>query len=587
MKEHLRELVAQALLDLRRHGRLPAEVPTPDYVIERTKSRDHGDYATNIALLLAKAAGMKPRELAEALVATFGQTQHVSKVEIAGPGFINFTISTPCRLATMRRVFELGPEYGKAPEQTRESITVEFVSANPNGPLHVGHGRGAAYGASVANLLEATGHPVQREYYVNDAGRQMDILAVSVWLRYHELGGVALRFPDNGYKGDYVIDIARGLRGREGDRLRHTAIEVMDGLPADETQGGDKEQHVDALIARAKQLLGAADYRVVFNAGLDWCLADIRSDLAGFGVVHDNFFSERSLATDGYVQRAIDTLRANGHLYEDQGATWFRATSFGDDKDRVVVRENGVTTYFASDLGYLLSKFERGFDRALYILGADHHGYIARLKAAAKGLGLDASKIEVQLVQFAILFRGAERVQMSTRAGSFVTLRELREEVGTDAARFFYIMRGNDQHLDFDLELAKSRTNDNPVYYIQYAHARISSLFRQLKEKGLSYTDGAAISARARLVERHEDDLLGELMRYPEILEAAAEHRGPQILANHLRELAAAFHAFYNAQPILSAEEELRNARLGLCKATQQVLANGLALLGVSAPETM
>lgn len=439
----------------------------------------------------------------------------------------------------------------------------------------------------VANLLEATGHPVQREYYVNDAGRQMDILAVSVWLRYHELGGVTLRFPDNGYKGDYVVDIARGLRGREGDRLRRTAIEITDGLPADESQGGDKELHVDALIARAKQLLGDTDYRIVFKAGLEWCLADIRNDLAGFGVIHDNFFSERSLATDGYVKRAIDTLRANGHLYEDQGATWFRATSFGDDKDRVVVRENGVTTYFASDLGYLLSKFERGFDRALYILGADHHGYIARLKAAAQGLGLDAGKIEVQLVQFAILFRGSERVQMSTRAGSFVTLRELREEVGTDAARFFYIMRGNDQHLDFDLELAKSHTNDNPVYYIQYAHARIASLFRQLKEKGLAYNDSAAVSARARLVEPHEDELLGELMRYPEILESAAANRGPQILANYLRELAASFHAFYNAQPILTAEEELRHARLGLCKATQQVIANGLALLGVSAPETM
>ncbi|KFN43977.1 arginine--tRNA ligase [Arenimonas oryziterrae] len=587
MKEHLRELVAQALLDLRRHGRLPQDLPTPDYVIERTKSREHGDYATNIALLLAKAAGMKPRELAEALVATFGESQHVSKVAIAGPGFINFTISTPCRLATIRRVFELGAEYGRQLSESRESITVEFVSANPNGPLHVGHGRGAAYGASVANLLEAAGHKVQREYYVNDAGRQMDILAVSVWLRYHELGGVNVRFPDNGYKGDYVTDIARGLRAREGDRLRHSAIEITDGLPADETQGGDKELHVDALIARAKQLLGDADYRVVFNAGLDWCLADIRNDLAGFGVIHDNFFSERSLATDGYMQRAIATLRENGHLYEDGGATWFRATTFGDDKDRVVVRENGVTTYFASDLGYLLSKFERGFERALYILGADHHGYIARLKAAAQGLGLDAGKIEVQLVQFAILFRGAERVQMSTRAGSFVTLRELREEVGTDAARFFYVMRGNDQHLDFDLELAKSRSNDNPVYYIQYAHARIASLFRQLKEKSLAYNDSAALSARARLTETHEDELIGELMRFPEIIESAAGNRGPQILANYLRELAAAFHAFYNSQPILTAEEEVRHARLGLCKATQQVLANGLALLGVSAPESM
>jgi arginyl-tRNA synthetase len=587
VKEHLRELVAQSLLDLRRQGRLPQDLVTPDYVIEKTRSREHGDYASNIALLLAKATGLKPRELAEALVTNFGETQHVSKVEIAGPGFINFTISQPCRLATIRRVFEQGADYGRQQGELRESVTVEFVSANPNGPLHVGHGRGAAYGASVANLLEAAGNKVQREYYVNDAGRQMDILAVSVWLRYHELSGINVRFPDNGYKGDYVSEIARSLRAKEGDRLRHNAIEIVDGLPADETQGGDKELHVDALIARARKLLGEADYRVVFDAGLQWCLADIRNDLLGFGVVHDEFFSERSLTTGGYVQRAVERLREQGHLFELDGALWFRATAFGDDKDRVVVRENGVTTYFASDLGYLLSKFERGFDRALYILGADHHGYIARLKAAAQGLGLDPGKIDIQLVQFAILYRGTQRVQMSTRAGSFVTLRELREEVGTDAARFFYVMRSNEQHLDFDLELAKSHSNDNPVYYIQYAHARIASLFRQLKEKQLSYNDSAALSARKLLTETAEDILLVELMRFPEMIESAAVSRAPQIIANYLRETAAAFHAFYNAVPILSAEEELRNARLGLCKATQQVLANGLALLGVSAPESM
>jgi arginyl-tRNA synthetase len=587
VKEHLRELVAQSLLDLRRHGKLPQDLVTPDYVIERTKSREHGDYATNIALLLAKAAGLPPRELAQQLVANFGETQHVSKVEIAGPGFINFKISQPCRLATIRRIFEQGANYGRQEPDSRESVTVEFVSANPNGPLHVGHGRGAAYGASVANLLEAAGHTVQREYYVNDAGRQMDILAVSVWLRYHELSGVNVRFPDNGYKGDYVSEIARSLRAKEGDRLRHNAIEITDGLPADESQGGDKELHVDALIARARQLLGEKDYRIVFDAGLQWCLADIRNDLLGFGVVHDNFFSERSLATDGYMQRAIEKLRANGHLFEQDGATWFRATAFGDDKDRVVIRENGATTYFASDLGYLESKFERGFERALYIFGADHHGYIARMKAAAQGLGFDPAKIEIALVQFAILFRGQQRVQMSTRAGSFVTLRELREEVGTDAARFFYVMRGNDQHLDFDLDLAKSHSNDNPVYYIQYAHARVCSLFRQLKEKGLHYTDTAALSARKLLTEECEDMLLVELMRFPEMLESAAHNRGPQIIVHHLRDVAAAFHSFYNTVGILNAEEDLRNARLGLAKATQQVLANGLALLGVSAPETM
>jgi arginyl-tRNA synthetase len=304
-------------------------------------------------------------------------------------------------------------------------------------------------------------------------------------------------------------------------------------------------------------------------------------------VLHDTFFSERSLMTDGFVKRAVDVLRAHGHLYEQDGATWFRATAFGDDKDRVVVRENGATTYFASDLGYLLSKFERGFERAIYVLGADHHGYIARLKAAAQGLGLDPARIEIPLVQFAILFRGGERVQMSTRAGSFVTLRELRDEVGTDAARFFYVMRGNDQHLDFDLDLARSQSNDNPVYYVQYAHARICALKRQLTEKQLSFNRTGADQARARLVEPQEDELLGELMRFPEVIEAAADNRAPQVLATYLRELAAAFHSYYNAVAILVPEEDLRNARLGLCLAVKQVLANGLKLLGVSAPESM
>ena len=590
MKDHLRELVAQALLDLRREGKIPADLELPDYVIERTKSREHGDYATNIALLLAKRIGMNPMALAETLIGSMDandESKHIEKVAVAKPGFINFTISRRCLLSTVRRVFEAGAEFGRQPAGSRESITVEFVSANPNGPLHVGHGRGAAYGATVANLLEAAGHSVQREYYVNDAGRQMDILAISVWLRYHELCGVSVRFPDNGYKGDYVVDIARALRAQEGDRLRFGALDIFEGVPDDEGQGGDKEKHVDALIANARRLLGDNDYRLVFNAGLDFCLTDIRNDLHGFGVDHDSFFSERSLSVDGYVQRAVDILRANGHLYEQDGALWFRATDFGDDKDRVVIRDNGVSTYFASDIGYLLSKFERGFERALYIFGADHHGYIVRLKAAAKGLGLDESKIEIQLVQFAILYRGGERVQMSTRAGSFVTLRELREEVGNDAARFFYVMRSNDQHLDFDLDLAKSHSKENPVYYIQYAITRSAGLFRKLREKQWSYNDSAAVANRELMDSDAETVLLGELMRFPEVIESAAVNRGPQILANYLRETANAFHSFYENCDILSEDETVRSARLGLCKATAQVLGNGLALLGVSAPERM
>ncbi|HET6604946.1 MAG TPA: arginine--tRNA ligase [Xanthomonadaceae bacterium] len=585
MKDHLRELVAQALLDLRRAGRLPTG-SEPDFVIERARARGHGDYATNVALLLAKAAGVPPRELAEAIVANLPRSQNVARVQVAGPGFINFHLNQACRLGVIRRVAEQGERYGFAPGESRESVTVEFVSANPTGPLHVGHGRGAAYGASLANLLEADGHKVQREYYVNDAGRQMDILAASVWLRYLELGGVSVRFPDNGYRGEYVYEIARALRAEQGDRLRRSANEVIADLPADAAQGGDKEVHIDAVIGRTKSLLGE-EYARVFGAGLDAILADIRDDLGEFGVHFDTWFSEASLTREGFVDRAIERLDQAGHLYEADGARWFRATAFGDEKDRVVVRENGQRTYFASDLGYLLSKFERGFERAIYVFGADHHGYVARLKAAAQGLGLDPGHIEILLVQFAVLFEGGEKVQMSTRSGQFVTLRQLREDVGTDAARFFYVMRGNDQHLDFDLDLARKHSNDNPVYYVQYAHARICSLQRQLTEKRLGFNRSAADAARVRLTEPHEEALLNELLRFPEVVEAAAGNRAPQLVATCLRELAAAFHTYYNAHPILVEDDELRNARLGLCLATRQVLANGLRLLGVSAPESM
>ncbi len=586
MKELIRELVLQGVLDLRRDGKLPAG-EEPSFAVERTRDKKFGDYACNIAMLMAKSVGRNPRELAQALLDTLPKSRLVERAEIAGPGFINFWVSPTCLVGSVRRVIEQGDRYGWAPEESRESVTVEFVSANPNGPLHVGHGRGAAYGASLANILEAHGHKVHREYYVNDAGRQMDILCVSVWLRYLELGGVQVRFPDNGYKGDYVVDIARALRAREGDRLRHSAIGIVDGLPPDEAQGGDKETHVDALIARARKLLGEADYRLVFNAGLDWCLADIKQDLGEFGVRYDNWFSERSLATSGAVAKAIETLKAKDHMEDRDGALWFKATTFGDEKDRVVVRENGVTTYFASDIAYLLNKFDRGFDRAIYVFGADHHGYIARLKAAAQGLGVDPARLEIQLVQFAVLFEKGEKVQMSTRAGQFVTLRQLRQEVGTDAARFFYVMRSHDQHLDFDLDLARSQSNDNPVFYVQYAHARVAALFRQLTEKGMTFNRASGDAARERLVHEQEVELMQLLLGWPEMVAAAANARSPQIIANGLRELAATFHSYYNAVPILVDDDALRCARLYLCKAVKQVLANGLSLLGVSAPEQM
>jgi arginyl-tRNA synthetase len=586
VKDIIRGLVSQALAAVVADGALTFSAPVA-YSVERTRDKTHGDFACNVAMQAARVAGKKPRDIAELIVKALPAHPDVSGVAIAGPGFINFTLSPDCLTRTVLRVLDAGERYGFAPLDSRESIHIEYVSANPNGPLHVGHGRGAAYGATLANLLEAGGHKVYREYYVNDAGRQMDILAVSVWLRYLELGGEPMRFPDNGYKGDYVHGIARDLRLRVGPKLHRVALDVRMNLPLDESQGGSKDEHVDALIVRAKLLLGEADYRTLFDSGLKSMLADIKDDLAEFGVKYDNWFSERSLATSGAVKHGIDTLQANGHMYLKEGALWFKATAFGDEKDRVVVRENGATTYFASDIAYLQNKLERGFDKAIYVLGADHHGYIARLKAVAQGLGLDPNKIEIPLVQFAILYEGGERVQMSTRAGSFVTLRDLRKEVGKDAARFFYVMRSNEQHLDFDLDLAKSQSVENPVYYLQYTHARICGLFRQSIEKHLPYDDALGRAAIAALVEPSAIELLQRLMNYPEDIETAVENRAPHLIAAALREIAGLYNSFYNGTMMLVESGSDRCARLALADGVRRVLASGLNLLGVDAPETM
>ena len=586
VKAHLQELISQALLDLKRKEFLSVALPE-QIGIERTRSDDHGDFSSNVAMVLGKQAKTNPRALAEQIVKHLPTSKHVLKVEIAGPGFINF-FQTPGSLQTViKHVLNQGHEFGRARAASREKITLEYVSANPTGPLHVGHGRGAAYGATLASLLEARGFEVQREYYVNDNGRQMDILAASVWLRYLELCGERVRFPDNAYKGEYVFEVARELRNIHGDDFRHSGLGIEDGLPADESQGGDKDRFIDAMIERAKKLLGERSYRVVFDAGLNAILEDIRQDLSEFGVQFDDWFSERGLATSGDVERALKRLADADLVYEKDGAQWFKATQFGDDLDRVVVRENGASTYFASDVAYLLNKLERGFDKLIYVFGADHHGYIARLKACAQGLGADPNRIEVKLIQFAVLYRGGVKVQMSTRSGSFVTLRELREEVGTDAARFFYVMRSHDQHLDFDLDLAKSESNDNPVFYVQMAHARIGGVLRQLDEKMLSHNRALGDASIALLGAREELSLLKTMSRYPEVLELAAESRSPHVLSYYLRDLAHDFHSFYDAHKLLIPEEGLRNARLNLSLAVKQILRNGLELLGVGAPERM
>ncbi len=558
-------------------------------LLERPKQANHGDFATNLALQLAKPLRRNPRELAALLLAELPASPLVAKTEVAGAGFINFTLAADAKTAVVREVLARGAAYGRGASKGVK-VQVEFVSANPTGPLHVGHGRGAAYGASLSDLRACAGYEVTREYYVNDAGRQMDILALSTWLRYLAFFGIEVAFPPNAYQGDYVIDMARELRDAHQDRFaRVTLAQVLDGTPGlptaerkDDEAKQQRELHLDALIANAKRLLGE-DYPWVHGFALNEQLSDGREDLAEFGVRFDKWFSEQSLFDTGLVERAVSQLEKAGHIYLQDGAKWFRSTDFGDEKDRVVQRENGLYTYFASDIAYHLNKYERGFDRIIDIWGADHHGYIPRVKGAIAALGLPPEKLEVALVQFAVLYRNGQKTSMSTRSGEFVTLRELRKEVGNDACRFFYVLRKSDQHLDFDLDLAKSQSNENPVYYVQYAHARVCSVLAQW--------DGEAAELAAadlgRLQNERELALCASLASYPELVQNAAADYAPHQIAFYLKDLAAEFHSWYNAERMRVEDEALKLARLALAAAVKQVLAGGLALLGVSAPASM
>jgi arginyl-tRNA synthetase len=582
VKHEVEKLLASAIAEL---PDLDGHVPRIE--VERSRDAKHGDYASNLAMQLAKPLKRKPRDIADDIVAHLPDTGLLAGVDIAGPGFINFRLSQNAFNDELARIIDTGENYGCSHAGSGEKVLVEFVSANPTGPLHVGHGRHAAYGACVANLLKATGHAVHREYYVNDAGRQMDILALSLWLRMQELSGNELPFPAGGYRGTYLVTIATQAFG---DARTNSLLPLPEdwgkGAPTD-APDGDADQHLDALIAELKTRLGADGFAAVLKIGLDAILGDIRDDLAEFGVEYDEWYSERSLVTNGAVEKALARVKESGHTYEDGGATWFRATSFGDEKDRVVVRDNGSTTYFASDIAYHLDKRARGFDRLVDILGADHHGYVARVRAGMEATGEPPESLEVDLVQFVVLFRGEEKVQMSTRSGEFITLRELREEVGDDAARLFFVSRSNEQHLDFDLELAKSRTNENPVYYIQYAHARICSVMREMETRGVDWDEARGRTSLARLAEDHEQKLMQALVRYPEMVELAARQRAPQHIVHYLRDLANDLHAYYNAHRFIVDDDALRDARVLLVLATRQVLRNGLGLLGVSAPASM
>jgi len=585
VKPQLEELLLSAIARVDGGSLVSAARGVPA-LIERTRDAQHGDFATNIALRLAKPARKNPRELAQAIAAALPASPLVARTEVAGAGFINFFLTKQAYADEIARIHSEGARYGRSNVGRAERVLVEFVSANPTGPLHVGHGRQAAYGATLAALLDAVGFAVEREYYINDAGRQMDILAVSVWLRYLELTAEEVPFPANGYRGDYVYAIAQRLLVAEGERFAQPAAQVAANLPAD-APAGDKEKYIDALIERARSLLGEEGFDEVLQLSLATMLRGIREDLAEFGVVFDHWTSERALAESGAVERALARLEREGQLYREEGAVWFRAERFGDEKNRVVVRENGQTTYFASDIAYHLHKRERGFARLIDVLGADHHGYVARVRAGLIAMGEPGECLEADLVQFVSLYRGTEKIPMGKREGQFVTLRELRTEVGNDACRLFYLMRSHEQPLDFDLELAKSRSNENPVYYIQYAHARIASVLAQLSARDLEFDREAGLANIGLLQLPQEELVMQQVARYPEVIESCAASRAPHGLVHYLRELANALHSYYNAEQFIVADERLRNARLALVVAVQQVVRNGLALLGVAAPTSM
>jgi arginyl-tRNA synthetase len=554
MKSKLRELIKKAAECAYENGDLPSS-ESPDVEIDEPKQKAHGDFSTNFAMISAALQKMAPRKIAEAITNHIDDVYDIlEKTQIAGPGFINFYVKPSAWHPLLNDIHEKGGRYGASDFGRNQKVQVEFVSANPTGPLHVGHGRGAAVGDSVAKILSFSGFDVQKEYYINDSGRQIFTLGRSVFLRYSEILGETISYPDECYQGEYIRDLAAQVKQKKGGDLL------------------DQNEN-DAVMYCARF---AADY----------ILSGIREDLEAFGVEFDQWFSEQSLFDSGRVDADINTLRHSGKVYKNDDALWFRTSDYGDEKDRVVVRRTGQTTYFASDIAYHREKFDRGFDRVIDVWGADHHGYIARMKAALEASGYARDRFEVILVKLVNLLRGGEQVAMSTRAGEFVTLKEVIDEVGCDAARFIFLTRHYESPLDFDLELAKQKTNDNPVYYVQYVHARISSIIRKAVDKGQSDIKWKQ-SEIALLIEPEELQLIKALARYPETVQNSAATMAPHRITYYLMNLASAFHTYYNKHRVLHDDPALSGARLYLVEAVRKVIRNGLALLGVSAPERM
>jgi arginyl-tRNA synthetase len=555
MKTKIKQIVLEAAQRAFEKGELPSD-QIPDMEIEAPKHNGQGDFSSNFAMVSAGLQKMAPQKIAQTIVSNMEPLDYIEKIEVAGPGFINFFLANAAWHPVVDQILAQDKRFGASKMGKGQKVQVEFVSANPTGPLHVGHGRGAAVGDSVGNILAFAGFDVQKEYYINDSGRQIRTLGTSVWLRLLERCGQEIQFPDDCYKGEYIKDLAQGVLDKEGKAF-------LD-------QGEDIAIPLCAKFAANEILLG------------------IKSDLADFGVCFDQWFSEQSLFDSGRVQRAIEAFRAEGLIYEEEGALWFRTEDFGDEKNRVVVRNNGLTTYFASDIAYHKEKYERGFDRVIDVWGADHHGYIKRIDASVVASGQKSEQFEVILVQLVNLLRGGKPVQMSTRSGEFVTLKNIVDEVGKDAARFMFLSRSYDSGLEFDLELAKQKNSDNPVYYVQYVHARITGILLKAKEEGLikeiEFQQGEHLGL---LTTQEEINLIKILAGFSEQVEKSADTLHPHVIFTYLMSLASAFHGYYNKHKVITEDKNLSGARLALVLAVKKVIRNGLCLLGVSAPERM
>ena len=580
MKDNIKKTLSQILEDL--YSQIEPEVKNLKISIQDNKEKEHGDLATNIAMVLAKPLKKNPKEIAEEIKQNFVLDEKIIKIEVAGPGFLNFFLSQDSHGEILEQIQKENKDFGKSGSK-QSKVLIEYVSSNPTGPLHVGHGRGAVFGSVLSSLLEEAGFEVDQEYYVNDFGRQMNILATSVWIRYCQLFSSEIKMMQQGYLGDYLLPVAKKLKDEKSDSLFKIDESLIEKLNSEDQDDEFTDQLVESLRVILKE-----EFQYIREFALSEILHLIKADLEQCGVHHNAWFSESSLygndgGTDSKVDGSIEELKSRGFIYEEGGAIWFKSSSLGDDKDRVLKRGNGEYTYFASDVAYHLDKYDRGYDRVINVWGSDHHGYLPRVRAAMDACDRDINKLEVIFIQFANLVKAGKKVSMSTRSGDFITLNELMNEVTTEAARFFYINRKADQHLEFDLDLAKEQSKDNPLYYIQYAHARICSVLRKAENE---FEDFDSVELTL-LGSEKEIEILKLLRQYPQLIERAAKAGEPHLLCYFLRDLSGVFHSYYNSEKFLIEDKELMTSRLFLLKGVKQVIANGLRVLGIKAPEEM